>query len=251
MGSYAEYPPPPDLRPWVRLLWSYQDDTPSRTVQRIPPDGCPEIVVHLSTPYEEGREDGSFIPQPRTIFAGQMTRPIALRAAGPVSCVALRFEPHGAAGWFAADMETATDLRLDVSARLAISGASIDACRALLEASVRIAVLGQRKPDAEVCIEVARLAAGDGIVRSPAAQRRMQRLFLKQVGVPPRTLQSVFRFRKIFDHVSGATPSWIDAALAAGYFDQPQMARDFRRFLGCTATAWAREQVEIGRAMAS
>ena len=32
---------------------------------------------------------------------------------------------------------------------------------------------------------------------------------------------------------------------------QPQMARDFRRFLGCTATDWAREQVELARAIAS
>jgi len=44
---------------------------------------------------------------------------------------------------------------------------------------------------------------------------------------------------------------WLDAGLGAGYFDQPQLAREFRRFLGCTATEWAREQVELARAIAS
>ena len=45
--------------------------------------------------------------------------------------------------------------------------------------------------------------------------------------------------------------SALEAGLAAGYFDQPQMARDFRRFLGCTATEWAREQMELARQLAS
>jgi hypothetical protein len=29
------------------------------------------------------------------------------------------------------------------------------------------------------------------------------------------------------------------------------MARDFQRYLGCTATAWARDQVELARSLAS
>jgi hypothetical protein len=58
----------------------------------------------------------------------------------------------------------------------------------------------------------------------------------------------------VFDHALEPTPEaggWLEAGLGAGYFDQPQMARDFRRFLGCTATEWAREQVELARAIAS
>jgi AraC-like DNA-binding protein len=89
---------------------------------------------------------------------------------------------------------------------------------------------------------------------SPAERRALQRRFGDRVGVAPRTLRSVFRFRRIFDHAMGEdadAASWLEAGLAAGYFDQPQMARDFRRFLGCTATAWAREQVELARRLAS
>ena len=36
--------------------------------------------------------------------------------------------------------------------------------------------------------------------------------------------------------------SWTDAAQAAGYFDHPQMARDFRRFLGCTPSEFVAAQ---------
>ncbi|WP_292058446.1 helix-turn-helix domain-containing protein, partial [Brevundimonas sp. UBA5936] len=104
----------------------------------------------------------------------------------------------------------------------------------------------------------AQVAAAENDLEGPllnsAERRALQRRFRDRVGVAPRTLRSVFRFRRIFDHAMGQdadAASWLEAGLAAGYFDQPQMARDFRRFLGCTATAWAREQMELARRLAS
>jgi AraC-like DNA-binding protein len=43
------------------------------------------------------------------------------------------------------------------------------------------------------------------------------------------------RLRSVFDALE-ANPGagWTDAALAAGYFDQSHLIRDFRRFVGCT-----------------
>jgi AraC-like DNA-binding protein len=253
MPSYAEFEPRADLRRWVRLLWRYEDASPSRTVQRVPPDGCPELILHLTEPYEEQAQDGSFVRQPRAIFAGQMTRPLCLRATGPVACVALRFEPDGAAAWFGAPMDAATDKRLDVTSRIPIAG-GLDAGQALdlLQRLLAASLERQGWPfDEALRADILRDAEETAAPVSPAERRRIQRLYLKQVGVPQRMLQSVFRFRRVFDHAQGAGGAWLDAALEAGYFDQPQMARDFRRFLGCTATQWAREQAELAREMAA
>ena len=245
--GYSEIAPRPELRPWVRLLWRYQDDAPSRAVQRIPPDGCPELIVHLGEPYEEQLPDGSFRRQPRTIFAGQMTRPLCLRAAGPVDCIALRFEPDGAAGWFDQPMENATDKRLDASARIAVTD---DGFESLQHAVAGVLLLKDWPLDEDVRADVRRQESGEpSPALSATERRRMQRLYSRNVGVSPRMLQSVFRFRKVFDRASDA--GWLSAALDAGYFDQPQMARDFRRFLDCTASEWAREQVELARSMAA
>jgi AraC-like DNA-binding protein len=82
----------------------------------------------------------------------------------------------------------------------------------------------------------------------------LQRRFRDRVGVPPRILRSIFRFRRVFDHAAEPGPEalgWLEAGLEAGYFDQPQLARDFRRFLGCTATEWARDQAGLARRLAS
>jgi hypothetical protein len=88
----------------------------------------------------------------------------------------------------------------------------------------------------------------------PAAGRALQRAFLDRVGVSAQTLRSIRRFRQVFEraeHLDGAAGQWFKAGLEAGYFDQPHIARDFRRFLGCTATDWARQQSELARALSS
>lgn len=253
-AAYVEFEPRKELRPWVRLLWRYEDDDPSRIVQRVPPDGCPELIAHLAEPYGEALPDGSFERQPRIIFAGQMTRPLCLRAAGPVKCAGLRFEPDGAAAWFGASMEAATDRRLGVEDRFAgVRETTLEGWFSVLQNNVADVLRVAGSPIDEVLrTDVRRQEAGDSLPALPAAeQRRLQRLYLRTVGVSQRMLRSIFRFRKVFDHAAGADASWLAAALDAGYFDQPQMARDFRRFLDCTATEWAREQVELARSVAS
>ena len=256
---YEEFAPPEALRPFVRLLWTYAAPAPTGGVQRIAPDGCPELVIDLAAPYEEQGEDGVFGPQPPVIFAGQMTRPMAIRPVGPVEIVAARFEPDGARDFLGSPLIEATDRRLDLVARLAgFSAPSGDP--AGQAAALSDWLEGQRRAgdwriDPAVRAEVsAAERETEAPALSPADRRALQRRFRDRVGVAPRTLRSVFRFRRIFDHALGQdadAASWLEAGLAAGYFDQPQMARDFRRFLGCTATEWAREQMELARQLAS
>ncbi len=256
---YEEFAPPPTLRPFVRVLWTYAAPAPTGGVQRIAPDGCSELVIDLAAPYEEADEDGVFRPQPPVIFAGQMTRPMAIRPVGPVEIVAAKFEPDGARDFLGRPMIEATDRRLDLTARL---GGFTAPCGDPAGQTAALAdwLEGQRQtgdwridPGVREQVDAAE-RENEGLPLNPAERRALQRRFRDRVGVAPRTLRSVFRFRRIFDHATGPdadAASWLEAGLAAGYFDQPQMARDFRRFLGCTATEWARDQMELARRLAS
>jgi AraC-like DNA-binding protein len=256
---YQEFEPPAALRPFVRTIWTWAAPVPESTVQRIAPDGCPELILHIGTPYEERGEEGGFHLQPKDIFAGQMTRPLALRPVGPVELVAVRFEPDGARDWLSHPAVEATDRRLDMTDRLA--GVTAPAGDPAAQVEVMVGVLEDHRRrkawalDRAVRAEV-EAATGDrpGADRSPATQRALQRRFRDRVGVPPRILRSIFRFRRVFDHAAEPGPEalgWLEAGLEAGYFDQPQLARDFRRFLGCTATEWARDQAGLARRLAS
>ena len=250
---YEEFAPPEALRPFVRLLWTYAAPAPTGGVQRIAPDGCPELVIDLAAPYEEEGEDGVFRPQPSVIFAGQLTRPMAIRPVGAVEIVAAKFEPDGAREFLGRPLIEATDQRLDLVARL--DGFTAPPGDPAGQAATLGAWLENQRGASDWRIDPAvraQVAAAEsdleGPPLSPAERRALQRRFRDRVGVAPRTLRSVFRFRRIFDHAMGEeadAASWLEAGLAAGYFDQPQMARDFRRFLGCTATTWARDQAEL------
>ncbi len=254
---YQEFAPPASLAPWVKVVWTYACPAPSDTVQRIAPDGCPELILDIGAPYEELGSDGVFRLQPPALFAGQMTRPIAIRPVGPVELVAVRFHPDGARDWLGGPLSVATDQRLDMVERLkdvhAPAGDPDAQVRAITDQLEKARAAQGWTVDDRVRAEVAAMMddapAPD---RSPADQRALQRRFLDRVGVSPRMLRSVMRFRRVFDHaLEPEDGGWLEAGLDAGYFDQPQMARDFRRFLGCTATEWAREQVELARAIAS
>ncbi len=256
---YQEFAPPPALRPFVRVIWTYVAPDPTPKIQRIAPDGCPELVFDIGAPYAEQGEDGAFRLQPSALFAGQMTRPLAMKPTGPTELVAVRFEPDGARDFLSRPLSEATDRRLDMVERLV--GFDPPPGDPAGQAEAFVAWLSHQKQHADWMIdpivraEVEEAAAEHpAAAKSPSEQRALQRRFADRVGVSPRLLRSIFRFRRVFDHAAqpeGETEGWLEAGLEAGYFDQPQMARDFRRFLGCTATDWAREQQALARAIAS
>jgi len=254
---YQEHQPPAALRPFVRTIWTYAAPAPAPAVQRIAPDGCPELILDIGSPYEEQGEDAVFRLQPRASFAGRRPRHLALRPVGPVELVAVRFEPDGARNWLGHAACEATDRRLDMTARLA--GVTAPAGDPAAQVAVMVQLLEDHRrgnawsldPTVRAEIEAAS-ADRPSPARSPADQRSLQRRFSDHVGIPPRMLRSILRFRRVFDHAhSPEALGWLEAGLEAGYFDQPQLARDFRRFLGCTATEWARDQIGLARRIAS
>ena len=242
--AYDEVAPPPALTPFIEKFWSYSAEAPSGAVQRIVPDGCCELILHLGAPYEERTPDGTWRRQPPVLFAGQLTRPLALRPSGPVRVLAARFTPDGPRPFLGRPLVEATDRTLDMIGRLG------DPPYDLLGLSDALSRLAKSEgwtlhADVRAVIDGEEAAAGD---------RALQRAFLDRVGVSWRTLRSIRRFRTVFSRAErpdAQTGAWLRAGLDAGYFDQPQLARDFRRFLGCTATEWAREQVELARMLAS
>jgi len=57
------------------------------------------------------------------------------------------------------------------------------------------------------------------------------------VGVSPKTLARVMRFRRVVDELSGH-PDWADLATKYGYYDQSHLIADFRELAGATPNAF-------------
>jgi transcriptional regulator GlxA family with amidase domain len=86
-----------------------------------------------------------------------------------------------------------------------------------------------------------RVALAELCTLAGLGERQLQRRFAEVVGIAPRTLAVVVRLRRVFDTLRDAPWSTrSERAQAAGFFDHPQMARDFRRLLGRAPSHWAK-----------
>ncbi len=246
--EYEEFAPRESLSEFVHCVWTFTappDDTP----QPIAPDGRTELIVHCRNPYLERGASG-FVLQSPVLFAGQLTKPLILVANGDVAVIGVRFRPDGARAFLGRSIDVATDRKLDLAelhGEVAVELGKVARNRGLLRSTTELAqdyvearIAGARI-DGVVRQAVTSLFAGEEArVPKGVSERKFQRRFKSEVGVSPRMLRSILRFRGVFDAIEHPENlGWVKTALAAGYFDQPQMARDFRRFLGCTAREWA------------
>lgn len=270
---YQEFPPSVALAPYIRCLWLFEADhgTAGGEVQRIVPDGFPELILHYGAQYSEISEDGRDFLQPRALMAGQISRPLILKPGTRSGVIGVRFWPTGARAVLGLRMIELTNQRLDVSTLwgrhadllldevdgMPTPSARIAAVERFL--SARLLHRQQYKPDLAIAHCVASLRATGGSVSVDAlarqaglSSRQIERRFLDHVGVPPRLFASILRFRRVFDSIEQEPErpaKWTEAALSAGYFDQAHMIRDFRRFAGLQPTAFYQSLEGLSAAM--
>src|SRR5689334_21270985 len=92
--NYREIRPVGPAAEVVDRLWFLEMD--SGPVQRIVPDGRPELIFNLGRPFESCR-GGAWRQQPQSFLVGQLTGPLQVRPAGPARIMGIRFRPEGAA----------------------------------------------------------------------------------------------------------------------------------------------------------
>jgi transcriptional regulator GlxA family with amidase domain len=96
------------------------------------------------------------------------------------------------------------------------------------------------------------LASGGQISADQLAQcaglttRQLERRFQVYVGVSPKFLCRIVRFRAIFDRLQSSTP-WSSIAIDCGFVDQSHLIRDFKQFAGQSPTVFLAAQSEFGR----
>ncbi len=257
LNQYREIQPCIELRQFVHCIWFYSASEPENE-HIIVPDGRPEFIIHCKAPYRE--KDADFL-QPQALFAGQLTRPLRLVSSSPADMVGIRFRPDGARAFLGRSIDGVTDKRVDmfeqhrqsISALLAKVGQSqSDEATADILCHYVLARIGNAKPDPIVRCAIETLSnGGDEFDHPGITVRQFQRRFKRETGVSARMYRAIRRFREVFNRLSAVeNETWVERALETGYFDQPQMARDFKRFLGCSAREWIASSQGLGLALA-
>ncbi|MGZ3444460.1 MAG: AraC family transcriptional regulator [Myxococcaceae bacterium] len=247
---YEERPPPLDLQWAVECFW--EAEGPAGGVERIVPDGCPELVVQLGGTMLAADDGAALRAQPRALLVGQRSRALRVSPREPFRTVAVRFRPgalgallRGQAGaltdgWAPLEDAFGPEARSLVGQLEDVTGAL--ARRSVLERFVRRRLAGVHRTERlEGALATLRAARGRLTIRAlreatGASERWLERTFLREVGLPPRTLAAVLRVQAAL-LLRPSEPSWARLAAALGYFDQPHLNREFRRHAGLPPAA--------------
>lgn len=199
-------------------------------------------------------------------FTGVLTGDFTYRQEGAGRVVGLRFRPGATAGWVDFEAWRLTDQQVaidevvpgvDVAALEArVRGTTDDtsAVTAIEEAlrpvqptidprvEVVERVVEELVPDPQVHT-VEDLAAGVSM-----SVRTLQRLFRSLVGVSPKWVLMRHRLHAATSRVvPGVDIDWARLATDLGYYDQAHFIHEFRRVVGITPAAYAREVADITR----
>lgn len=243
---------------FVELIW-FARGRITGVSERIAPTGSTVAAVILGDPIRltPGGGGGSLTVD-EGFLIGPHDRPVVNEPLGETYCVGIVTRPVGCRPTFGLAPASlrgqvlnlleawprATALRLALTSRLSpvealdvvestlrtlepFDRAAITRC----EAAVRALSENPARP-------VADIAATFGI-----SHGHLDRQFVEQVGLSPRTLARILRMRRLLEHIDVyETVAWADLAADLGWFDQAHLIRDFHRHTGATPAEYATAQ---------
>lgn len=254
--SYVERRPPEALAPFLECLWLVRDDRERwpRPPERVVPDGCPEIIVHLRSRFAR-RVGNRWRTQPRSFLVGMLTCPWLLRPGRRVKTLGIRFRHGQVHRLFQFRMAATTgrevplhDLLGPAAAQKLVrdldakrtDGACFEAAENWLLGRLQAARgpigVSHAQPALDRILEARGQARIDAVAAALGwSRRRMERVFLNEIGVGPKLYSRIVRLSSVLATLDASErASAVDFALNAGYFDQPHLLRDFRSLVGRT-----------------
>jgi AraC-like DNA-binding protein len=250
----------PRLAGIVASLWfgegrvAYQRD-------RILPSGQSQLLINLGPPQyriEPGPPEVR-VPFVDVWYSGLHQGPIDTEAPHGNALLGVAFNARGTFPWLGEEMGALSDRIIALADALG-DGALRLRERLLntpsLEDRFRVVerwLLARLKPRAivhpAVRWAVDRLAATGGRIaieelatQTGFSRKHLGNLFRQQVGLTPKALARVHRFRGALDiltRANGEVP-WMQLAEQCGYYDQPHLINEFRRFTGFSPVELAR-----------
>jgi AraC-like DNA-binding protein len=258
--SVSVWKPDPRLAEIVSNMWFGEGKTAYQR-DRILPSGQSQLLINLGPPQyrvEPGPPEKR-VPFIDVWYSGLHQGPIDTEAPHGNALLGVAFSAYGTFPWLGEHMENLSD-RI-----IALADALGDGALALRERLLNTPSLEARFE----CVErwllarlkprtivhpavrwaVDRLAATGGRVtieelatQTGFTRKHLGTLFQQQVGLSPKSLARIHRFRgalALLDGSAGQVP-WAELAEQCGFYDQSHLINEFRRFTGFSPVELAR-----------
>jgi AraC-like DNA-binding protein len=255
--------PAPSLRSYVRAYHGWTEETPAPIRRSEFSYGDVVLVVNLDAPVRvrDPRRPGHVVA-PRAFVAGIDDSFGVTEHDGVSAGIQVTLSPLGARAFLGVPLHelahTVVELEdvLGASARRIVERLQEDAtweerlARVETVVAERVAAGASPPPDAEWAWK--RLNETHGALRVEAlarelgcSRRHLAARFRDHVGLPPKTVARILRFRRAVRLMLRDTGRWGDIAAACGYCDQPHLNRDFQQFVGATPTTYLRHAASV------
>jgi AraC-like DNA-binding protein len=235
--GYRELPPPAWLRGPLSCLWVHVGPLDRSSLTLVLPDASTDLI------WQQDRD---------AFLAGPDTGPVpTVMEAGSVM-VGARFRPGAGGTVLGLPLAEVLDQRVDATEIPGLDArrlpGSLPPGHAMAELARLIADLARQRPADPVMTQAARLLGRPGSRADQIAgwadlsERQFRRRCQASAGYGPQMLQRVLRFRRFVSAVdSGPLPpgGLAQAAVQAGYADQPHLTRECARLAGLTPRALA------------
>ena len=242
---------PAHLSGLVDALW-YFEGFVALPRERIFPDGRADLIVHLGPRYGEVTGRGRVERYSTACVSGILLRSNLIEAPpGECAVLGVRLHPAGAYALLGRPLHDLAGHTIDLSDLAATASTElVERCAAAPtpEARLRAAagwIAGRvaRAPGADPAVawtaaEIERHGGAVSIAalreRTGWSKSRLAERFKEQIGVPPKVLARIVRFRRALArlHKEGPGASLADLALRSGYYDQPHFNAEFHELAG-------------------
>ncbi len=226
--------------------------------ERIAPTGSTVAAVVLGDPIRLTAAGGASITAETGFLIGPHDRPVVNEPQGETYCVGVVTRPAGCRPVFGlapAALKGQVLELFDAWPRGTALRLALSSCHSPQEALDLVeSTLGTQEPFsrpafARCTAAVAALTAdptrpvADIAAELGVSHGHLDRQFIEQVGLSPRTLARILRMRRLLDDIDvHETVAWADLAADLGWFDQAHLIRDFLRHTGVTPKEYAAVQ---------
>jgi AraC-like DNA-binding protein len=258
--KFQRIEPPLALKNLVECYWIVTRESKSSVLQKIIPDGFPEIIFHFGDPYRIKLTDAWEI-QNICLLAGQITKYFFLENAGVSDIFGVKLKPAALTQLFGLNMLTLTNKVVPLSS-LAINelGRLANVICSFNDHTTRInfvndelTALSQSLSPSPIEKAIDSICSARGVIpiasiceMSNTSERQLERLFSRHVGLSPKFFSRVVRLSYIFQLAQQKKLIWAEVGLESGFYDQAHFIKDFKSFTGDDPTQYFFNEPSLG-----
>ncbi|MCK8495242.1 helix-turn-helix domain-containing protein [Spirosoma sp. RP8] len=241
--AYLEYKPNLALQPFIDAFWMVKPQAGKTT--RILPDACQDVVIPVHDPGH-------------CQLMGTITTYVDSHYPTSNSLVGIRFKPGALANFIPVPQHLLTSQVIELDAvyrpladtlsqiELVNTDISLSQWITAVEPILLNQLVTHARPDPRVTVAVSSILQTKGQISVSAladqvclSQRQLERHFMHRVGLAPKPLIELVRFRALTQLLK-QHPDWslTEMAFQMGYYDSAHLARTFKHYAGEVASGF-------------